>query len=142
MVRATPTTCAHPARPRSARVPDRLEPVTLDLMLPKFEFRARTSLGEALSAMGMPTAFSRQADFAGMTRDRPLVIDRVVQEAVIGVDEEGAEAAAAMAVGLRFLSADSQSPQALIVDRPFLFFIRDKATGAILFLGQVLEPTE
>lgn len=88
----------------------------------------------------MPIAFTDRADFSGMTKQEPLEIAEVLHQAFIAVDEKGTEAAAATAVVMRVVSAPLKVVD-LDVDRPFLFVIRDDETGAILFMGRVLDPT-
>lgn len=85
------------------------------LTLPKFRFRAKFRLREALSALGMPLAFSPQADFSGMDGARDLFIDNMIHEAFVAVDEAGTEAAAATAVAMR-LTAAPFSPVEMKVD--------------------------
>lgn len=109
------------------------------LRMPKFSFRSQVSLREQLSALGMPLAFTSAADFAGMTTAEQLKIDDVYHQAFIAVDEEGTEAAAATAVVMEAVSAPCC--KSLVVDKPFLFAIRDVPTGAVLFLGRVTDPT-
>lgn len=116
-----------------------LGPKNVALALPKFRFRAKFRLREALCALGMPLAFSPQADFSGMDGARDLYIDNVIHEAFVAVDEAGTEAAAATAVVVRITAAPF-APVEMRVDRPFLFLIREKETGAILFLGRVMNP--
>jgi len=108
--------------------------------MPKFRFEASLGLADTLSGMGMPIAFTGQADFSGITTDRQLFISKVLHKAFISVDENGTEAAAATAV---IMSETAFPPQPIIVsiDHPFIFLIRDTNTGAILFLGRVLDPT-
>jgi len=111
------------------------------LTMPKFEFRTQASLLDALQALGIQKAFLLDsADFSGMTTEEPLYISDVVHEAYIAVDEEGTEAAAATAVVMRAGSMPMETVE-LTVDRPFLFALRDKDTGAVLFLGRVTDPT-
>lgn len=111
------------------------------LTMPKFEFRTQASLATALQTLGMQKAFLPDgADFAGMTTAETLYISDVVHEAYIAVDEEGTEAAAATAVIMR-ATAMPMEPIELTIDRPFLFALRDKDTGAVLFLGRVTDPT-
>ena len=112
------------------------------LTLPKFEFDSALALADTLAAMGMPAAFSGAADFSGMTGDRDLFISDVIHKAFVSVDEAGTEAAAATAVIMKRLSIPEE-PVEVIVDRPFifLFLIRDMETGAILFVGRVVNPT-
>lgn len=128
-------------QPQFAQIVREMQPASLQLGLPKFHFASAFDLGTKLSALGMPDAFNRDlADFSGMTGGRDLFIDKVLHQADISVDEEGTEAAAATAVIMGPTSA--LMPQAqLIIDRPFIFAIRDLSSGQILFLGRVLDPT-
>ena len=112
----------------------------LELRLPRFTVRAAARLGELLAALGMPTAFTDDADFSGLTVDEPLKISEVLHEAFVAVDEEGTEAAAATAVVMQRAGAMPQPPVPFVVDRPFLFAIHDLASGAPLFVGRVLDP--
>jgi serpin B len=112
----------------------------VNLGLPKFQFEASFSLSEILKAMGMPAAFD-DADFSGMTGTRGLAISEVIHKAFIAVDEEGTEAAAATAVIMVEAMAMPEEPVRLTIDRPFIFLIRDRTTGTILFIGRVLEPS-
>lgn len=117
-----------------------LQTAQVTLRLPKWEFRTQASLKDALSEMGMPTAFEGGiADFTRMSSaGDQLYISAVVHEAFIAVDEEGTEAAAATAV----IIGETSAPEAveLTVDRPFMFFLRDRETGATIFIGQVTNP--
>ncbi|MCK5676622.1 MAG: serpin family protein, partial [Verrucomicrobia bacterium] len=79
-----------------------------------------------------------QADFSGMTGTRDLYIGAIVHKAFIEVNEEGTEAAAATAVGMRATSM----PPMFIADHPFLFLIRENSTGTILFIGRVTDPSK
>jgi serpin B len=96
-----------------------------------------------LAALGMPQAFSREADFSGITIAQRLRIDEVVHKAYIDVNEEGTEAAAATAVVMTAAARiqGGQPPVEVIVDRPFLFAITDSRSGLPLFLGRVTDPT-
>jgi serpin B len=88
----------------------------------------------------MPTAFDAgSADFSAMTDQEKLAIGLVVHQANISVDEEGTEAAAATAVIVAG-SGPPQTPIVMTFDHPFLFALRDRASGAVLFLGQVVDP--
>jgi len=110
------------------------------LTMPRFKFDSSFSLNQALSAMGMPLAFTDQADFSGMTGNRDLSISDVIHKAFVSVDESGTEAAAATAVIMRTTSMPL-SPTEVKVDHPFIFVIRDIQTGTVLFIGRVLNPT-
>ena len=111
----------------------------VDLVMPKFEFESEFALEEPLAAMGMPVAFTMGADFSGMTGNPELYISDVVHKAFVSVDESGTEAAAATAV-IMDLTAAPQTPVEVTIDRPFIFLIRDIETGAVLFVGRVLNP--
>ncbi len=117
---------------------ENLEYQQVDLTMPKFEFDSSFSLSQALSALGMPVAFTTSADFSGMTGNRDLYIADVVHKAFVSVDEAGTEAAAATAV-LMELTAMPDVVE-VSIDRPFIFLIRDIETGAILFVGRTLNP--
>jgi len=119
---------------------DQLERQSVALTLPRFEYEAEFALGDTLAAMGMPTAFGPEADFSGMTTEAGLFISEVVHKAWVAVDEKGTEAAAATAV-IMVESAMPMEPVEVTVDRPFLFAIRHRDTGALLFLGQVVDPS-
>jgi serpin B len=109
------------------------------LTMPKFEFDSSFSLKKTLSDMGMPVAFSADADFSGMTGNKDLFISDVIHKAFVSVDEAGTEAAAATAVIME-LTAMPEEPIEVTLDRPFIFLIRDIETGAILFIGRVMNP--
>jgi serpin B len=110
------------------------------LSMPRFSFRSKAALKDALGELGMPIAFTDRADFSGITREEPLAITDVLHQAFIAVDEKGTEAAAATAVIFHAISAPLQ-PVVLTLDRPFLFLIQDDETGAILFMGRLADPT-
>jgi len=112
-----------------------------DVFMPKFKLDCRLELTRDLAAMGMPTAFGPRADFSGMTGKPDLYIGVVVHQAMVDVNEEGTEAAAATAVGVRMLAVQRKPPAVLRVDHPFLFMIRENQTGSVLFLGRVLDPS-
>jgi serpin B len=111
----------------------------VNLTVPKFEFESEFSLKKALADMGMPVAFTADADFSGMTGNRDLAIDDVLHTAFVSVDEAGTEAAAATTV-MMSLTAVPAPPVVVTIDRPFVFLIRDIQTGAILFAGRVVNP--
>ena len=118
----------------------RLEPRRVSLTMPKFEFESSFNLKETLAGMGMPTAFSESADFSGMTGNRELFIADVVHKAFVSVDEAGTEATAATAVVME-MTAVPGTPVEVTIDHPFVFLIRDIETGAILFVGRVVNPS-
>jgi serpin B len=113
------------------------------LQLPTWDTGSTFELADVLAGMGMPTAFSTDADFTGISTDEPLHIGAVIHQANITVDEAGTEAAAATAVVVEAGSAapSGDGPVEMIVDRPFVYALRDRATGAVLFLGRVADPS-
>ena len=112
------------------------------LMLPKFSMEYSVGLNDPLKALGLKRAFGQDADFSGMAEE-PLFISEVRQKSYVDVDEQGTEAAAVTTVTMHTLSARMEPPNRfeMIVDRPFLFVISDDATGSILFVGIVNDPT-
>jgi serpin B len=116
-----------------------LQPTLVDLTMPQFEFDSEFSLKDTLAGMGMPVAFSSEADFSGMTGNRELFISDVVHKAFVSVDEAGTEAAAATAVIMPG-AAEPEPPVEVTIDHPFIFLIRDIETGATLFVGRVMNP--
>lgn len=114
---------------------------SLMVSLPKFTFTTGSiSLVSALTKLGMIDAFiGGTADFSGMDGTRQLYISDVFHKAFIAVDEKGTEAAAATGV---ITPPSSVDPDEVIfrVDRPFIFVIRDKTTGTIVFIGKIVNP--
>ena len=112
----------------------------VDLTMPRFKVESQFNLKKALASLGMPIAFSAsEADFSGMDGQKDLYISDVVHKAYVMVDENGTEAAAATGVVVGTTSMPAKTYQ-VTLDHPFIFFIRDIQTGAILFLGRVASP--
>lgn len=111
------------------------------LTLPRFTYTSSFRLKAPLTDLGMVDAFrSGAADFSSMDGTRDLYIGAVIHKAFVQVNEAGTEAAAATAVIMEGRTS-VETPIPVTVDRPFLFLIRDRATGAVLFLGRVTDPT-
>jgi serpin B len=119
-------------------------PTRIHLRLPRFKLRLSLQVGALLQKMGLRAAFDqRRADFSGITDDPDgLVVSEVVHEACVEVDENGTEAAAATAIVFLAGGIEEPEPDPILftVDRPFIFLIRDDATGAILFMGRMTDP--
>jgi serpin B len=108
--------------------------------LPRFKLEKKYDFTQTLPAMGMPLAFSRGADFSGISSER-LLISWVKQQTYVDVNEEGTEAAAVTGVGMRPMAVRREPPPfELIVDRPFFVALRENQTGLILFLGAIMDP--
>jgi serpin B len=114
---------------------------SVQVSLPKFRAESEFSLRKALSAMGMPTAFTDKADFSGIAPNRGLAISEVVHKAFVDVSEHGTEAAAA--TGIAMHATAMRMPEQAVVfraDHPFLFLIRDTRSGVVLFIGRLMNP--
>jgi serpin B len=107
--------------------------------LPRLTLTSHFDLCEALAAMGMPQAFTDDADFSGMSPEKGLYIEAVIHKAFVDVNKEGTEAAAASAVVME-CRGRLRGPAVFRADHPFLFLIRDNRTGGILFLGRLMKP--
>ena len=127
-----------------ARIQAGSERTLVDLELPRFEMRFETELGDLLQELGLQTAFDiASADFGGITpHPDGLFLSKAIHQAWLKVDEHGTEAAAAtllMALGAAIVEKPPQ-PIPFVVDRPFYFFIQERLTGAVLFMGRILNP--
>jgi serpin B len=105
--------------------------------LPLFKLATTLSLRSTLQTLGIQAAFAEEtADFSGMTGQRELFLTEAIHKAVLEVNEEGTEAAAATGVAFGVTSL----PPQFNADHPFIYLIRDNTSGAILFLGRVMNP--
>lgn len=118
---------------------ENLKKTKVDVSIPRFTAQQNANLTKILSAMGMGIAFTGDADFSGITGARELHISAVVHEAVVEVNEEGTEAAAATAVVVARTSF--QRTPVFRADHPFIYIIRDRQTGTILFMGRFAKPS-
>ncbi len=116
----------------------RLREQEVKVYFPRFEMTWGTEdIGGHLAALGIHDAFGEEADFSGMTDLKDLFIASVFHKAFVAVNEEGTEAAAATAVVMQRLAIMEET--IFRADHPFLFVIRDNATGSILFMGRVAD---
>ena len=111
----------------------------VDVAIPKFSMTLTVELKDMLKELGMTDVFGK-ADLSGMDGTRTMFVSTVVHKAYIDVNEEGTEAAAATAVGTG--RSFFQRRTLFKADHPFLFFIREKVTGIILFSGRVVTPPQ
>ena len=114
----------------------------IQLQLPKFKYEYNEKqMKPILSGMGMGVAFDPDnADFTRINSDGGLYISRVMHKTFIKTDEEGSEAAAVTAVEVGVTSVGPDQPIYFTVNRPFVYFIQEKSTGTILFIGTVMNP--
>jgi serpin B len=111
----------------------------VNVFVPRFRLETRYQLNQTLDEMGMHDAFTAAADFSGMDGRRDLYLSVVVHKAFVEVNEEGTEAAAATGAGISLTSVQAPTPT-FRADHPFLFLIRETASGGILFLGKLTAP--
>ncbi|MFO0684324.1 MAG: serpin family protein [Sandaracinus sp.] len=115
----------------------------VEVAIPRFRMELDAfSLRPALTAMGMGPIFEGGADFSGMDAagERRLWVSDVFHQVFVELNEEGTEAAAATGVVMVEESAEISEPPRFTADHPFLFFLRDDTTGAILFAGRLARP--
>ena len=121
---------------RFGALSDSLSSKKVAVSVPKFKIEYDTELNDVLSALGMGRAFSGAADFSGIS-DMPLAIGTVRQKTFVDVNEKGTEAAAVTVIGLKNMAMRPTAPPLeFIADRPFVLVIRERTSGAILFVGQ------
>ena len=109
----------------------------VNIQLPRFKYGFKKLLNQDLTDMGMGVAFTGDADFTGINPAGALYISRVIHQTFIEVNEEGTEAAAATIVEMRELSAMGVS---FVVNRPFIFVIKENSSDVLLFMGKVSDP--
>ena len=116
-------------------IADSFRATEMRLFLPRFRMAYERTLNDDLAALGMVDAFDRRADFTRLSPVEGLSISEVKQKSWVDVNEEGTEAAAATVVAVRETSAS-----VFRADRPFLFLIRERLSGTILFVGKLANP--
>ncbi|PRX47085.1 serpin B [Prauserella shujinwangii] len=112
----------------------------VDLAMPRFSLDVRSELTRALRSLGVETMFTRAADFGALTEDARMFVSGVLHQAVLRVGESGLEGAAATAAMMRLVSMPAGEPVTVELDRPFLFLVRHRGTGAVYFLARIVEP--
>ncbi len=117
-----------------------MRPQEGSVFLPRLQLVSEADLVSPLTHLGLEVAFSDQADFSGIS-PIPTRISEVIHKAVLTVDEEGSEAAAATSVNVVTRSAPIEDPFVVRADRPFVAAIQDNRTGAILFVAVVQDPS-
>lgn len=117
---------------------DEIIPTNIEVSLPKFTFDYEKQLNDQLKTLGMTDAFDGTVANLSKISDASLYVSFVKQNTFVEVNEEGTEAAAVTVVGISYTSiGDSQQ---FIVDKPFVFAIREQTTNTLLFIGQVINP--
>ncbi|MGQ0635516.1 MAG: serpin family protein [Planctomycetaceae bacterium] len=122
-----------------AKWSSRLTRRTVIVYIPRFQFDSTMQLKKALADLGVERAFSpRDADFSGISSEPGLYLETAIHKALVNVNEEGTEAAAA--TGFGGFGGPGPSLPEFRANRPFVFLIRDRKTGVILFLGRLVKP--
>jgi serpin B len=122
-----------------ARIVGSMAPESVDLSMPTFTLRADNQLNGTLSSMGMEQAFGIGADFSKIALYPPLEVHAVEQHAYLQVTPKGTTAAAATGIGVvGTVAREGAGP--IVIDHPFLFLVRDNATGTIIFESMVENP--
>jgi len=116
--------------------------VNVQLTMPKFQVEKSVDLKAVLQHLGVTDIFQRgKANFGKITAD-DIFVSKALHKARIEVNEYGTEAAAATAVSLSTFRTGSTKPKAIIIDKPFMFFIKDEKHDVILFQGAFMKPDE
>ena len=122
-----------------AQIVSGMFPQSVQLSMPSFTERSDYNLIQTLSSMGMAQAFGPEADLTGIALRPPLYVQAVEQHAYLQVTPKGTTAAAATGVGVA-MSATEATPHPIVIDHPFLFLVRDNASGAVVFESMVENP--
>uniref|UniRef100_A0A8C2VYV6 Serpin family A member 9 n=2 Tax=Chinchilla lanigera TaxID=34839 RepID=A0A8C2VYV6_CHILA len=114
----------------------------IEVFIPKFSISASYDLETILPKMGIRDAFSKNADFSGITKTGFLQVSKATHKAVLDIGEEGTKAVAATATKLIVRSKDTPSSSAITLNRPFLMFVVQEDRNAVLFMGKIENPTK
>ncbi len=117
-----------------------LQTFKADVSMPKFKIESRFEMKKVLMEMGIKAAFTKSADFSKMNGKSNLLIDEVIHKSFIEVSEKGTEAAAATAVVVREKSMVMKDNPKVVINRPFVFVIKENKNNAILFIGKYVKP--
>lgn len=117
-----------------------LKPARLTISMPKFKVSSTLNLKNVLEKMGLNEPFSQHADFSGMDGTQDLRMGAILQKVYLSADEKGTEAGLATAVPFDLRAIKGASAELFVVDHPFMFYVVDKITGAILFIGRIIQP--
>jgi serpin B len=124
---------------RLESIVEQLTPRVLQVSVPRFQFSTDGTLDDALSDLGMGVAFDADAgDFGRITGDERLTISDVSHATYVSVDEEGSDGDAVTVVPP--VGEATTTASSIVVDRPFLFVVRDRTTGLVIQIGRVVEP--
>lgn len=126
--------------PALAELLDEVHFAQVRLTLPKVALDVQSPLKPLLRNLGVQRLFTPGAELTGISPDPRLYVQDVLHQAVLKLDENGLEGAAATAMTFALMSASISEPVAVEVDRPFLLLVRHPGTGAVYFFARVVEP--
>ncbi|XP_049800906.1 serine protease inhibitor 88Ea-like [Schistocerca nitens] len=118
---------------------DAMYPQTVEVEIPKFTVESRIEMQQVFKALGAGDAFEKTADYSGFTGKPEVFFNSAIHQAKIEVNEEGTEAAAATAIFL-FRSARPLNPTKFVCNHPFVYFLFDRVSQAVLFMGVYRSP--
>lgn len=117
-----------------------MKPARLTVTVPKFKISSNYSLRQVLEKLGLIDPFSAKADFSGINGAQNLMVSNVLQKAYITIDEKGTEAGVATAVPMGLKAIREPTPELFLADHPFQFYVIDKLSGSIIFMGRIIQP--
>jgi serpin B len=129
------------SRSQLTAITQSLSPRMVRLRMPRFHLIAHEGLNAVLASLGMPIAFTDRADFSRITPSPPLEISTVQHGADLTVDEQGTVAAAATGIAIQPTAGAPGPVTQVTLDHPFLLFLRDDQSGAILYAGRLADPS-
>jgi serpin B len=116
-----------------------IDPWEVPVVFPRFTFEYEKKLNEMLQSLGMTDAFNPSLSNLSGISDQDLVVSFVKQNTFVEVNEDGTEAAAVTTIGIELTSVGDE-PEPIIVNKPFIFAIREQTTNSLLFIGKVVNP--
>lgn len=122
-----------------SNIVNQLEEQSIDISLPKFDFDTTTGAEKMLLKSGLTSIFTSKADFSGITSEQKLQVGEIQQHVTIRVDE--GSSSENFLTASNALRANSQPERSIVVDRPFLFFVRDVVENVIILAGKLTEPS-
>jgi serpin B len=124
----------------TSELDSQIDPWEVPVVFPRFTFEYEKKLNEMLQSLGMTDAFNGAlANLSGIS-DASLVVSFVKQNTFVEVNEDGTEAAAVTTIGIELTSAGDDPPIPIVVNKPFIFAIREQTTNSLLFIGKVVNP--
>lgn len=114
----------------------------IHMFMPTFKVNTKMDAGRAVKNLGARKLFTAAAELENLSQSGPLSVNNIVHSAVVEVTKEGTEGAAATGVGIVLLSADFGETKKVLVDRPFIFVVKDKTNNIPLLVGRVKDPTK